>query len=236
MKRNIIYIRTSTDLQTPTLQLADIYSMNPPRDALQYIDQQSAWKDGIEREMFDKLVGEIKNRQIATVYVWNLDRIYRNSKKLKEFLATCRIYDVKVYSYNQQWLQELNNIPEPWGNAVFDFLLQVIAWMGENESTTKSNRVKMAVDRRANGTTYSKHGNRWGRKPLPAQTVKRVLALKDSGKSVREIAKEVLVYDKNNNGRPISKSTVQKILAQSAQEKGSKNEGQQIDQLKDKSN
>ena len=78
----------------------------------------------------------------------------------------------------------------------------------------------MAVKHTA-GVTVSYKGNKWGRKSLPKQTISRVLGLHGEGKSIRQIAAAVQVYDKNNNGRPISVGAVHKILAEDRAQKDS---------------
>ena len=74
-----IYIRTSTKDQTPELQLKDIYQRFPEaKDAFIYQDQQSAWLDHKERGDFNSLRDKMSKRQITHLYVWDLDRIFRN--------------------------------------------------------------------------------------------------------------------------------------------------------------
>lgn len=218
---NAIYIRTSTEQQTPELQLKDIYKLHPPQDAIIIKEQLSAWKENVLRPEFEKLIKQIKARQVATIYVWNIDRLYRNRRRLLEFLMLCRNYEVKVFSYNQQWLDSIQKMEKPWNEIMFDLMLQIVGWIAEDESKTKSNRVKMAVVKKESGT-YSHRNKKWGRKPFSQQTVSRVLQLHEEGKSIRSIAALVQVYDKSKNGQPISKSGVHKIIAENAVKKGSK--------------
>ena len=89
---------------------------------------------------------------------------------------------------------------------MFDMLIQIFGRIGEEESLKKSQRVKMAVVRKDGKKTKSYKGNTWGRKPLPKQTIDRVIKLKGEGLSIREIAKRVLVYDKSRNAKNISKN------------------------------
>ena len=88
-----IYIRTSTNEQSPELQLNDCKSINNYGQYELFKDKQSAWKDNKEREDFEKLKVKIKKRQIIHLIVWDLDRIYRNRIKLKAFFEFCKIYD-----------------------------------------------------------------------------------------------------------------------------------------------
>ena len=208
----VVYIRCSTPEQEPQLQLNDInMEFKPVKDALILEESISAWKENTPRPQFNHLEQLIKSNKVNTLYVWNLDRIYRNRKKLVAFFALCKAYKVKVRSYCQKWLDGLYYTPEPFDEIFMDLFINLLGWIAESESTDKSSRIKMAT-RKKNNTTFSYKGNLWGRKPVPTNTINRVLELQKDGLSIREIAKKVTVYDKNNNGRNISKSAVHKIL------------------------
>ena len=125
-----------------------------------------------------------------------------------------------MFSYNQQWLQAIQQLQPPFNEIMFDFMLSIMGWLSEDESVKKSNRVKMAV-RKNKEVTVSYKGNKWGRKPLSKQTISKIKELYLQGKSIREIAKLVTVYDSNNNGRLISKSAVHKTINVFEAEKGS---------------
>ena len=212
-KTSVIYIRTSTKEQSPELQLTDISNLNPPDDALILEEQQSAFKDNVVRPHLEYLFKLISSGKVNEIYVWDLDRIYRNRLRLCEFFILCKVQRITIHSYNQKWLEEMNSIPPPFNDIVKDLLISITGWTGEEESKKKSNRVKMAVRRTEEGTLSYK-GKKWGRKPLSKQTITRVLELHNAGSSIRAIANAVQIYDKNNNGRPISKSAVHKIISE----------------------
>jgi DNA invertase Pin-like site-specific DNA recombinase len=151
------------------------------------------------------------------------DRLYRDRKKLVDFLAFCRLYNTKVLSYNQKFLEVFLTMPPPFDEAMYDLMLQIIGWIAEEQSSTKSKRVKLAV-RKANNGTFSHKGNKWGRKAFSKQTLDRVINLHKEGESLRSIASKISVYDKNRNARNISKSSVQKIISVFKAENDSKYE------------
>lgn len=213
MKKKIGYIRTSTTEQTPELQIQDILSIVQLSECDIFKEKQSAWKENTVRPEFNKIISLIKQNKVESLYVWSLDRIYRNRKRLVEFLRFCKVYKTNVFSYNQKWLDNLQQMDAPFNEIMYDFMLQILGWIAEDESTLKSNRVKMAIVRDETGTK-SYRGNKWGRKALSKQTINRVMELHNEGKSIREIAKSVFIYDKNNNSRNISKSAVHKLLCQ----------------------
>lgn len=217
MKHNksVIYIRTSTVDQTPELQLRDIKTICPA-NSIEYVEQLSAWKENVKRPVFESILKQIKEGKIQSVYLWDWDRAYRNRNKLKEFLLLCKHHGVELHSYRQKWFEEFHRIPQPFNEIVMDMVINLLGWIGEEESEKKSSRVKMAVKRKVGEKTYSTYGKKWGRKSLPKQTVNRVLELHKEGKSIRQIAAEVNIYDANNNAKKISKSAVQQIVSRNA--------------------
>lgn len=212
MTKIAYYIRTSTAEQTPELQIRDLDSIcSEPHEI--YKEQQSAWAENVERPVFNSIIQLIKKRKLTDLYVWDLDRTYRNRTRLQEFFVLCKTYGCKIHSYRQQWLEDINSIPEPFNEIVMDLLINITGWMAQEESMKKSERVRMAVKKQKHGT-YSYKGNKWGRKALPKQTVERVMQLHREGKSTREIASMITVYDKNKNEKKISKSAVHKIIVE----------------------
>ena len=214
---NISYIRTSTKEQEPELQIADILKLCPSNELIFFKEKLSAWKENVKRPVFTEVISLIKTGRVTDLYVWDLDRIFRNRLRLKEFFLLCKIHNTKIHSANQAWLSEINSIPPPFNDMVFELLVNLFGWIGEEESTKKSNRIKNAIIKKENCFTVSYKGNRWGRKSFPKQTISRVLELANTGLSIREIASQVTVFDKNRNERKISKSAVHKILTEKPQ-------------------
>lgn len=218
MKKIVYYIRTSTSEQTPELQIADLDSIcSEPHEI--YREQQSAWAENVSRPVFASITTLIKKGKISDLYVWDLDRVYRNRKRLQGFFIICKAYKCKVHSYRQKWLEDVNKIPSPFDEIVSELMINIFGWIAEEESVKKSARIKMAVKKKESGT-FSYKGNKWGRKGFPRQTINRVMELYMEGRSMREIAKLVKVYDQHKNERPISKSAVHKIVVENLREKG----------------
>ncbi|MFH1456324.1 MAG: recombinase family protein [archaeon] len=211
----IIYLRTSTEDQNPQNQLKDCMTLCQVEDYLVVEEQKSAFKDDKKRTEFNKILNGIKKRECQHLIVWDFDRIYRNRVKLKGFFELCKSYGCQIHSFRQQWIEQLNNMVPPWNEIMFEFLIQVFGWIAEDESQKKSDRIKNAV-RHKNGVTKSCYGNRWGRKPLSKQTIKKVLDLHKLGISIRAIAQLVNYWDKSGNKKPLSKSAVHKIIKQNS--------------------
>lgn len=204
-----VYIRTSTEDQNPENQIKDIETLSGDTYLL-YRDQQSAWKDNIDRTEFELLKKGIREKKITDLYVWDLDRIYRNRKRTIEFFEFCKIYCCKVHSFRQQWLESLNNIQEPFNEIMHRLMLEIMGWLAEDESKKKSERVKAAV-RKKNGKTVSYKGNKWGRKTLSTQKRNKLLeyAKAHPEASIRGLARYA----------EISVGSVHKILQETKLEK-----------------
>lgn len=186
----IIYNRTSTEEQNPENQLKDCQSINRYGDAQIIQDQQSAWKDNVQRRGFEELKRQIKAGGVEHLIVWDLDRLYRNRLKLKQFFELCKAYKCQIHSFRQRWLEDINKTPQPWNEIIHDMLINIFGWIAEDESNRKSERVKAAIRKLQKGT-FSYKGNRWGRKPISTFKRNRIAELRGSGMSMKKIAKEV---------------------------------------------
>jgi DNA invertase Pin-like site-specific DNA recombinase len=182
-----IYIRTSTQEQNPQNQLKGCLELNTFGEYHLFSDKQSAWKEYKERDGFNEVKKLIKGRSIKHLIVWDLDRIYRNRKNLIEFFKYCNIYGVKIHSYRQQWLNDLNNIQAPFNEIMHDMMLQIMGWLSEEESQKKSDRVKSAVRRVEGKPTRSYLGKKWGRKAVHTNKKAVVLEYYKQGMSYRQI-------------------------------------------------
>jgi DNA invertase Pin-like site-specific DNA recombinase len=214
-EKALLYIRTSTGEQTPELQIKDCQTL-AERLGLQITkiteDKVSGWKD-VERENFENVKQAIQRKEIQHLIVWDLDRIYRNRKKLIAFFEFCKIYSCQIHSFRQNWLDTLNSIPEPFNEIMHSTMLQIMGWLAEDESNKKSDRIRLAVRKEDGKPTKSYKGNKWGRKTiLTDRLISDILKLRTEGKSIRTIKKEVYAYDKNNNKIPVSVATIHSVL------------------------
>ena len=213
MSEVIIYLRASTEEQTPENQLdncKELLDKLKINDYNIYEDKVSAWKE-TDRESFDLIKRAIQKRKVKVLICWDLDRLYRNRKKLIQFFDLCKLYDCKIYSFRQKWLEDLNKIPEPFNEIMFNLMLQIMGWLAEEESNKKSERVKLAIKKKE-GKTYSKFGKKWGRKSIISKKlIEDIKVLRSKGMSLRDIQKEVYYYDKNNNKKTPSLAIVHKL-------------------------
>lgn len=216
---NIIYIRTSSKEQNPENQLKDCISINKFGKYELFEDKQSAWNDNKEREKFELILKNIQNKKVNNLIVWDLDRIYRNRAKLLGFMEMCKTNNCQVFSYRQKFLNEIQEINLPKGfefikDMMINNFLQFLGWIAEDESTKKSERVKISVRRKEGEVTKSYKGNKWGRKSIPKSAIEMVLDLNRMGYNIRKIANMVKYWDSSKHQKNISKSAVHKILAE----------------------
>lgn len=187
----VVYIRTSTEEQNPENQLADIEKI-AGKDYILYKEQQSAWNQEKERPEFNKIIKEIKSSRLSDLYVWDLDRIYRNRINLVDFFKLSKSFKVNIHSYRQVWLEDINKIPTPWNEIVSDMFIQILGWLAEEESTKKSERVRSARRFKEDGV-YSYTGKKWGRKTLSTQKQNLLIEMNNRipKPSMRYMAKEL---------------------------------------------
>lgn len=218
---SIIYIRTSTEDQEPKNQIKACEKLTEPGYIL-LEDKQSAFTDNKERDGFEKAKKLIKKKKISKFIVWDLDRIYRNRIKLKEFFQFCKIYECSIHSVNQAWLEELSNVPAPFDDIMHELMLNLMGWLAEDESKKKSKRVRLAVRRVPGQPTKSYRGKKWGRKKMPSAE-KKIIQCHKEGKNLREICKEVYYWDKSNHKKFVSLGFVHKTIANFKEEKNNEN-------------
>jgi DNA invertase Pin-like site-specific DNA recombinase len=90
-------------------------------------------------------------------------------------------------------MSQFQDLPPPWNEILKDFMVNVFGWIAEEESNTKSQRVRAA---------YKNHdGKKWGRPKKDIKTQK-VLRLRQQGESLRSIGKQL----------GVSRTTVSRIL------------------------
>lgn len=188
--RAAIYLRTSTEEQNPENQKKDCIELAQRlriKDYEVFEEQKSAFKDNVERPIFNKILEDIRKGRLNALIVWDYDRLFRNRIKTVEFIRNYSKLGLKVFSYRQQWFEEIAKIPPPWNEMMNDLLLQVVAWMAEEESRKKSERVKLAVRKNGKEPTTSYRGNKWGRPKTHTNKIKVIKELRRQGLNYRQI-------------------------------------------------
>lgn len=77
-----------------------------------YVEQESAWKAGHQRELA-RLIRDAGRHRFGAVLVWSLDRLPREGSlailKLVDRLKTC---GVRVLSYQESWTEAPGELTE----------------------------------------------------------------------------------------------------------------------------
>ena len=76
------------------------------------------------------------------VVIWAYDRLQRNRKKFLELMQLYSVKGTRIYSFREQWIEELHKVPTPWNEIIYNMMMQIIGWMAENESQHRSERTK----------------------------------------------------------------------------------------------
>ena len=190
-KRVALYLRVSTGEQTTENQRRELEEV-ARRSGWQvvevYEDKGISGANGREkRPGLDKLLRDATARKFDLLAAWSVDRLGRSLQHLVALLVELQALRVGLYLHRQQL-----DTTTPSGKALFGML----AVFAEFER-------EMIVERIAAGIARAKaKGVRFGRPALSPATIKKVLALRREGHSMR------IVAEKAN----ISIGTVHKII------------------------
>ncbi|PTD94487.1 hypothetical protein C9439_02130 [archaeon SCG-AAA382B04] len=185
--RTAVYLRTSTEDQDPENQREDclnfVENKIDPDEVEVFKEKETAWNKSRKRDVFEELLDRARKGEFSHIVVWDFDRLYRLRKKTVRIVKEMASRDIEIHSVNQQWLEELHNIPSPWDEIMFNLMLQIVGWMGEEESRKRSRRVKSAYQRK-------KNKEEWGRSKADLP-MKRIHQLKIDGYSYNDILEEL---------------------------------------------
>ena len=190
-KRVALYLRVSTGEQTTENQRRELEQV-ARRSGWQvvevYEDKGISGANGREkRPGLDKLLRDATARKFDLLAAWSVDRLGRSLQHLVALLVELQALRVGLYLHRQQL-----DTTTPSGKALFGML----AVFAEFER-------EMIVERIAAGIARAMaKGVRFGRPALSPATIKKVLALRREGHSMR------IVAEKAN----ISIGTVHKII------------------------
>lgn len=137
-----IYSRVSTgeqDAANQTEVLTDWAEQRGLEVVKVYTEEESAWRNGHQRELAN-LVVDAHHRRFQAVLVWALDRLSREGAlailSLVHKLSAC---GVKVLSYQEPWSEAPGEIGE--------ILYAIAGWVARMESQRRSERTKAGLAR-----------------------------------------------------------------------------------------
>lgn len=176
MKPAVAYMRVSTSKQETESQRAEITAGAEIRGySIESWYDETITGRTLKRPALAQLREDARSRRVKTIFVFALDRLSRAG--ILDSLALLR----ELESVGVVVVSLKDPIPEP-GMPHRDLVLSVLFWVAEMESKRRSERTRAGLE------VARRRGKRLGRKPREVD-LERVLALRDSGRSWRSIAK-----------------------------------------------
>lgn len=146
-----LWARTSTTEQRPENQTAELLRWAAARELAVapgqvYVIEDSAWASGNGKGAeFDRqreaLIDACRLGQVRVVLIWAIDRLSR--KGIEDTLATMRrIYETgaDIWSHEEPWLVTTDPLMR-------QLLVSFMAWIAQQESVRRSDRVKIGLAR-----------------------------------------------------------------------------------------
>lgn len=193
MAKVFVYLRVSTDDkgQDPKNQLRPcekfIRDHGLKGEVEVFEEHGSAWRRH-ERPVFNKMLLRAEREGVKHIVVWRFDRVSRRRVDFLGIWTRCSVQGIKLHSVTEQFIETLNKLPSPWDEIMGRFMLELVAWLSEEESRKKSENVRLAFERK------KKKGDveDWGRPSVEVDEGELKL-LRRRGYSIREIAKKLKV-------------------------------------------
>lgn len=168
---DIIYLRVSTkDKQEELDQLPKIlerFVLNEKR-CLIIKSRESAFQIKKDNSRVFNIVKDIIKLEEfkdieKRIYVWHLNRLYRNREKLVDFGLEVRKINTKILSVRQKILSDCLKYDPPMNDIMYYMVLQMYGQSAQEESENKSNDIKKSLHKE-NGRTFSNKGKLYGKK------------------------------------------------------------------------
>lgn len=149
----------------------------------------SAWEKEEAALVWRKIVDAVTENRADVLMVWAVDRFCRGGPRemLNKINELEKHYGVHLYSYTEPFLSTATADPH-----VRELLLSLFAWLAEQESTRRSERLRAKADAKRNRAEALGERALWGKGKLPTRAdYAAVLAGKAAGKTQRVVAAEL---------------------------------------------
>ena len=139
-----IWARVSTDAQEVDNQLPDIERLCRHRSLTitrRYVLSDVSASNGAHREMLARMLADAHSGHFNVLVVWAADRLSRGGiEELLRIIRELRERNVALISIKEPWLSG--------SDATTELLAAIAAWVAEQESKRRSERVKAGLARR----------------------------------------------------------------------------------------
>lgn len=189
MGRIVAYLRVSSRAQDAASQRAAIEQIAGKGAIAEWYSEKRSGKT-LDRVELQRLRADVRAGRVSKVYVFRLDRLARSGiRDTLEVVDELRAHGCELVSISDGF-----TLAGPTGDVV----LAVMAWAAQMERLAINERIASARERLAS------EGKPWGRpNRMTAAEVTEARAMRDAGRSVREVAMAMKV----------PKSTVARALA-----------------------
>jgi DNA invertase Pin-like site-specific DNA recombinase len=172
----VAYVRVSTEDQSVENQLPDLRQLAQARGlklGKVFAENISAVK---HRPEYEAMLRAAHSGKIGTILIWALDRLHRSMIGAMQTVLELDRLGVRVISVREPWLDT--------SGPVRSLLVAVFGWVAEQERLRISERTKAGLER------ARRAGKKLG-KPGFAIDLGRARALREAGRSFRQIAAEL---------------------------------------------
>ena len=147
----------------------------------EFIDHESGTTTN--RTAFTEMFAAAAQHRFDLLLFWSLDRLSREGARKTIFLLQqLDDYRVAYKSYSEQYIDS---------SGIFkDVIISLLATLAKQEQVRLSERVKAGLER------AKSHGRVGGRPSITVEQVRKIMELKNSDLSVRQIARELDLHHK----------------------------------------
>jgi len=209
MNNAAIYIRVSGEEQTEDSQrqpCIDYCTHHGWNIVTVFSDHAKSAYKNVKRPQYEKVLALVRQRSVDHIVVWSLDRwCRRGPRELRSTIDYLGVYSVQLHSVKEQWIESIN-MPGSLGQTFKDFMIGIVGWLAEQESTRKSERVKESI-------RYQRalKKGKVGRPGLPDAVKQRIAAFLNQGRSYSYIRKYVTYEGKYNRVHHVSVATINAV-------------------------
>jgi DNA invertase Pin-like site-specific DNA recombinase len=175
-----MFVRVSTIQQTTENQLLELYEVCERNDwtvVEEYNETVSGTKGVNDRKELERMLKDASRKKFDKVVIWSVDRLGRSMKHLVSVLSQLKDLDIDIYSYKQGI-----DTSTTMGSSFF----HMVGIFAELENNMRRERQIVGIKRAL------KDGVKFGRKDVVDEDKEyEIYQLRNKGKSIRAIAKEV---------------------------------------------